>query len=76
MERILPSFLLYFRSFLLFTGVATVMFFLQYYFHDQVPLPGNMRPEEAVSYALLPLMGCAAISSVVAGQVSHGIESY
>ena len=45
------------------------MFFLQLYFHDQVPLPGNMRAEEAVAYALLPLLLCAAIASVFAGQV-------
>jgi hypothetical protein len=50
-------------------GLATVMFFLEFYFHDQVPLPGNMRAEEAVAYALLPLLLCAAVSSIIAGQV-------
>lgn len=45
------------------------MFFLEFYFHDQVALPHNMRAEEAVSYALLPLLLFAALSSVVAGNV-------
>eukprot|EP00049_Salpingoeca_infusionum_P015216 m.292363 g.292363 ORF g.292363 m.292363 type:complete len:69 (-) comp15838_c2_seq3:655-861(-) len=50
-------------------GMATVMFFLQLYFHDMVPLPEGMRAEEAVSYALLPLLVSAALASVVSGHV-------
>lgn len=50
--------------------MATVMFFLEFYFHDQVPLPEGMRVEEAVSYALVPLFLAAAGSSVAAGKVS------
>lgn len=45
------------------------MFFLELYFHDQVDLPGSLRSEEAVAYALVPLFVCAGISSVLSGIV-------
>eukprot|EP00045_Choanoeca_perplexa_P009027 m.85299 g.85299 ORF g.85299 m.85299 type:complete len:535 (+) comp14720_c0_seq1:119-1723(+) len=60
----------FFTRFLMQQGLATVMFFLEFYFHDQVPLPNGMRAESAVSYALIPLFLCAAISSVLAGKLS------
>eukprot|EP00730_Choanoeca_flexa_P018962 TRINITY_DN9248_c0_g1_i4.p2 TRINITY_DN9248_c0_g1~~TRINITY_DN9248_c0_g1_i4.p2 ORF type:complete len:125 (+),score=10.09 TRINITY_DN9248_c0_g1_i4:299-673(+) len=46
------------------------MFFLEYYFHDQIPLPAGVRAETAVSYALIPLFICAALSSLVSGKLS------
>eukprot|EP00049_Salpingoeca_infusionum_P015215 m.292347 g.292347 ORF g.292347 m.292347 type:complete len:560 (-) comp15838_c2_seq1:28-1707(-) len=59
--------------FLMQQGMATVMFFLQLYFHDMVPLPEGMRAEEAVSYALLPLLVSAALASVVSGHLSDRV---
>ena len=50
-------------------GLATVMFFLELYFHDLVDLPAGLRSEEAVAYALVPLFVFAAISSLIAGIV-------
>eukprot|EP00730_Choanoeca_flexa_P018961 TRINITY_DN9248_c0_g1_i3.p1 TRINITY_DN9248_c0_g1~~TRINITY_DN9248_c0_g1_i3.p1 ORF type:complete len:236 (+),score=33.59 TRINITY_DN9248_c0_g1_i3:71-778(+) len=60
----------FFTRFLMQQGLATVMFFLEYYFHDQIPLPAGVRAETAVSYALIPLFICAALSSLVSGKLS------
>ncbi|EGD75037.1 permease transporter [Salpingoeca rosetta] len=60
----------FFTRFLMQQGLATVLFFLELYFHDQVDLPGDLRSEEAVAYALVPLFICAGVSSVLSGMAS------
>jgi MFS family permease len=59
--------------FLLQQGVSTVTGFLEYWLSDMVHLPNCWTPERSVAMMLVPLLGTAAIGSIICGVVSDRI---
>lgn len=56
--------------FLMQQGVSTVTGFLEYWLADMVQLPNCWSPEKSVAILLMPLLGTAALGSILCGILS------